>query len=67
MPRKDAQAMGEPLMSLTGRFPVSVVARIDAHAEALRRTMPGLSIGRSDVLRWLVVQALDTLYRWRCY
>ena len=49
-------------MSLTGRFPVSVVARIDAHAEAMRRTMPGLSIGRSDVLRSLVVQALDALY-----
>ncbi|HEY5865304.1 MAG TPA: hypothetical protein VI542_07090 [Candidatus Tectomicrobia bacterium] len=62
MPKKNAHAMGEPLMSLTGRFPVSVVARIDAHAEAMRRAMPGLSIGRSDVLRSLVVQALDALY-----
>jgi hypothetical protein len=62
MPRKDAHAMGEPLMSLTGRFPVSVVARIDAHAEAMRGAMPGLSIGRTDVLRSLVVQALDALY-----
>lgn len=62
MPRKDAHAMGEPLMSLTGRFPVSVVARIDAHAEAMRCAMPGLSIGRTDVLRSLIVQALDALH-----
>ncbi len=62
MPKKNAHAMGEPLMSLTGRFPVSIVARLDAHAEAMRRAMPGLSIGRSDVLRSLVVQALDALY-----
>lgn len=62
MPKKNAHAMGEPLMSLTGRFPVSVVARIDAHAEAMRLAMPGLSIGRTDVLRSLVVQALDALY-----
>jgi hypothetical protein len=62
MPKKDAHAMGEPLTPLTGRFPVSIVARIDAHTEAMRRAMPGLSIGRSDALRSLVVQALDALY-----
>jgi hypothetical protein len=59
--KKDTHMMGEPLVSLSGRFPVSVVARIDAHVEATRRALPGVSFGRSDALRSLVMQALDAL------
>ncbi|HEY5863944.1 MAG TPA: hypothetical protein VI542_00095 [Candidatus Tectomicrobia bacterium] len=61
MPRKDARVLGEELVPLTGRFPLSVVTRIDARLDAMRRAMPGIPLGRSDVLRVLLVQALDAL------
>jgi hypothetical protein len=58
---KDPYTLGEPLVTLTGRFPLSLVSRIDAYVESMRRATPGLNIGRSDALRTLVLHALDVL------
>lgn len=41
------------------RLPESLIARIDRHVERLRRAAPGVEIGRADVVRFLLVQALD--------
>jgi hypothetical protein len=63
MPRKDSHAMGEPLVTLSGRLPLSVLARIDAYVESMRRATPGLNIGRSDAFRILLVEGLDAVSR----
>jgi hypothetical protein len=62
MSKKDTHTLGEPLVSIAARFPASLAAQIDGHLEAMRRTVPGVTIGRSDALRSLVMQALDALY-----
>ena len=41
------------------RLPKSLLDRLDAHAEQLRREMPGPSWKRSDVVRLLLERALD--------
>jgi hypothetical protein len=63
MPRKDSHALGEPLVTLSGRLPLSVLARIDAYVESIRRATPGLNIGRSDAFRMLLVEGLDAVSR----
>ena len=62
MSKKDAHTLGEPLVSIAARFPTSLAAQIDVHLETMRRTVPGVTIGRSDALRSLVMHALDALY-----
>lgn len=41
------------------RLPGSLLERVDAYAERLRREMPGPSWKRSDVVRMLLARALD--------
>jgi hypothetical protein len=41
------------------RLPSSLLERVDAYAERLRREMPGPSWKRSDVVRHLLAKALD--------
>jgi hypothetical protein len=41
------------------RLPGSLLERVDAYAERLRREMPGPSWKRSDVVRLLLARALD--------
>jgi hypothetical protein len=41
------------------RLPGTLLARVDAYAERLRREMPGPSWKRSDVLRLVLAKALD--------
>ena len=43
------------------RLPKRLLERIEAHAERLRREMPGPSWKRSDVVRLLLTQALDAV------
>ena len=62
MSKKDTHTLGETLVSIAARFPASLAAQIDGHLEAMRRTVPGVTIGRSDALRSLVMQARDALY-----
>jgi hypothetical protein len=41
------------------RLPKTLLDRLDAHAERLRREMPGPSWKRSDVVRLLLTKALE--------
>lgn len=41
------------------RLPKALLDRLDAHAERLRKEMPGPSWKRSDVVRLLLARALD--------
>ena len=62
MSKKDTHTLGEPLVSIAARFPASMAAQIDTHLAAMRRTIPGITLGRSDALRSLVLHALEALY-----
>jgi hypothetical protein len=44
---------------LVVRLPKTLLDRLDAHAERLRRDMPGPSWKRSDVVRMLLTKALE--------
>lgn len=44
---------------LVVRLPASLLERLDAYAEKMRRDMPGPSWKRSDVVRLLLAKALD--------
>jgi hypothetical protein len=41
------------------RLPSAIVERIDAYAERMKKEQPGFRITRSDVVRSLIVRALD--------
>ena len=41
------------------RLPGSLVGRLDAYGERMRREMPGPAWKRSDIVRLLLVRALD--------
>jgi metal-responsive CopG/Arc/MetJ family transcriptional regulator len=41
------------------RLPGSLLERLDAYAERMRREMPGPAWKRSDVVRMLLAKALD--------
>jgi hypothetical protein len=41
------------------RLPRSLLERLDAHAERMRREVPGPAWKRSDVVRMLLAGALD--------
>ena len=44
---------------LTVRLPESVMLALEAQAQALAGQMPGVETSRSDVVRWLLVRALE--------
>jgi hypothetical protein len=50
------EAKGEQLVV---RLPGSLLERLDAYAERMRREMPGPAWKRSDVVRLLLAKALD--------
>jgi hypothetical protein len=41
------------------RLPSELVARVDAYAEAIAATVPGVRITRADAVRALLTKALD--------
>jgi hypothetical protein len=43
------------------RLPASLLERLDAYADRMRREMPGPSWKRSDVVRMLLARALDDI------
>jgi hypothetical protein len=45
------------------RLPAALVKRLDRHAERLRANQPGLRVTRGDVVRMLLMQALDAAER----
>jgi Arc/MetJ-type ribon-helix-helix transcriptional regulator len=45
------------------RLPRSLLKRLDAHVEQLRRAQPGLNISRADAVRMLLTRALDSIER----
>lgn len=47
-----------PSVQLTLRLEPEILARVEAHADRLRRTNPGLPVTRAGALRALVVEAL---------
>jgi len=43
------------------RLPQALVARLDEHAERMRREQPGVSVSRTDVVRLLLTSAIAEL------
>ena len=41
------------------RFPKALIERIDRHTELLREERPGMTVSRADVVRILLIEALD--------
>jgi hypothetical protein len=56
---EEAMAEDAKDVQLVVRLPKSLLDRLDAHAERLRREMPGPSWKRSDVVRLLLTKALE--------
>lgn len=50
---------GEPTKAVNFRFPISLIERLDEQVERLREEQPGLKIDRSDVVRMLLLRALE--------
>jgi hypothetical protein len=42
------------------RLPVSLIQRLEKHAVRMRRASPGVDVRRSDALRQLLHEALET-------
>lgn len=55
------EAMGDETNDeqMVVRLPCSLLERLDAYAERMRREMPGPAWKRSDVVRLLLARALD--------
>jgi predicted DNA-binding protein len=51
----------DPTQQTAFRLPLSLLERLDLHAERLRAEQPGLKITRADVVRLLLTRALDAL------
>ena len=43
------------------RLPSSLVAKLDEHAERMRRAQPGVEVSRTDVVRFLLTCAIAQL------
>jgi len=43
------------------RLPSSLVAKLDEHAERMRRAQPGVEVSRTDVVRFLLTCAITQL------
>jgi hypothetical protein len=56
---EDAMADETKDEQIVVRLPKSLLDKLDAHAERLRREMPGPSWKRSDVVRMLLARALE--------
>ena len=61
MPTKDHRSLGEDLVPLAVRIPVSIIPDIDAHVARMRRQHRYMRIGRSDALRDLIIRACDAI------
>lgn len=61
MPTKDHRSLGEDLVPLAVRIPVSIIPEIDAHVARMRRQHRYMRIGRSDALRDLIIRACDAI------
>ena len=51
----------EATQQVAFRLPLSLLARLDQHAERMRGEQKGLSVTRADVVRLLLTRALDDL------
>jgi predicted DNA-binding protein len=51
--------MTEPTKQVAFRLPVSLLKRLDAHAERLRRDAPWSNATRADAARALLTEALE--------
>ena len=51
----------ETTTQLAFRLPDSLVARVDAYAKRLNAVTPGLDVTRTDAVRALLTQALDSV------
>jgi hypothetical protein len=49
----------EPTIQCAFRLPASLVERLDRHAELMSKSQPGMTFTRADVVRVLLVKALD--------
>jgi hypothetical protein len=54
-----ARIMAEETMQTAVRIPVTLVAQVDAFAEAWKATNPGVQLTRSDAIRLLIVRGLE--------
>ena len=50
-----------PTTQVAFRLPNDLLERVDAHAERLRRDVPGIDPTRADVVRVLLVRALEAV------
>jgi len=51
--------VGDAPRQLALRLPASLIERLDAHAERMRRSTPGVTLSRADAIRTLLITALD--------
>lgn len=51
----------EATQQVAFRLPLSLLTRLDQHAERMRTEQKGLSVTRADVVRLLLTRALDDL------
>ena len=52
----------EATQQVAFRLPLSLLARLDQHAERMRAEQKGLTVTRADVVRLLLMQALDNVF-----
>lgn len=53
----------EPTKQTTFRLPVALLVRLDHLAAIMTQTRPGISITRADVVRMLLLRALEIAER----
>lgn len=51
----------EPQVTISGRFPESLVERLDKVAEHLQATQPGIRVTRSEVIRLATFRGIELL------
>jgi hypothetical protein len=52
--------MKDEMKQIALRLPPSILDRVDAHADRLKRTHPGMTVSRADAMRGLLLDALST-------
>jgi hypothetical protein len=53
--------MDDPTTQVAFRLPQTMVERLDAHAGRLRGVQPGVRVSRTDVVRLLLLRALEVV------
>lgn len=51
----------EPQVTISGRFPESLVERLDKVAEQIQTTQPGIRVTRSEVIRLATFRGIELL------